>query len=59
MTPTTAGRPRAIDAPLSAEQEDRLAELLDELRPRLFALRQMRLSHLPMDGAPWRFGYGS
>ena len=26
---------------------------------RLFALRQMRLSHLPMDGAPWRFGYGS
>jgi chorismate synthase len=32
---------------------------LEEIRPRLFALRQMRLSHLPMDGAPWRFGYGS
>ncbi len=32
---------------------------LEEMRPRLFALRQARASHLPMDGAPWRFGYGS
>lgn len=32
---------------------------LDELRPRFAALRQLRLPELPMDGTPWRFGYGS
>lgn len=32
---------------------------LDELRPRFTALRQLRLPDLPMDGTPWRFGYGS
>jgi chorismate synthase len=32
---------------------------LEELRPRLHALRQARVSHLPMDAVPWRFGYGS
>ncbi|MBL8736612.1 MAG: chorismate synthase, partial [Planctomycetes bacterium] len=32
---------------------------LDELRPRFAALRQLRLPDLPMDGTPWRFGYGS
>lgn len=32
---------------------------LDELRPRFAALRQLRLADLPMDGTPWRFGYGS
>jgi len=30
---------------------------LDELRPRFEALRQARLDDLPMDNAPWRFGY--
>jgi chorismate synthase len=30
---------------------------LDELRPRFAALRQNRLADLPMDAAPWRFGY--
>jgi chorismate synthase len=30
---------------------------LDELRPRLAALRQSRLADLPMDNEPWRFGY--
>jgi chorismate synthase len=30
---------------------------LDELRPRFAALRQARLDDLPMDDAPWRFGY--
>lgn len=30
---------------------------LDELRPRFAALRQARLDDLPMDNAPWRFGY--
>ncbi len=30
---------------------------LDELRPRFDALRQARLSDLPMDNVPWRFGY--
>lgn len=30
---------------------------LDEIRPRLAALRQSRLSDLPMDNEPWRFGY--
>ncbi|MFO0275867.1 MAG: chorismate synthase, partial [Planctomycetota bacterium] len=59
--------PRAVpivEAALAIALCDALLEKLggdslDELRPRLFALRQMRLSHLPMDGAPWRFGYGS
>ena len=32
---------------------------LDELRQRFDALRQLRLPELPMDGTPWRFGYGS
>lgn len=32
---------------------------LDELRPRFDALRRLRLPELPMDGTPWRFGYGS
>ena len=31
MTPTTMGRPLALDAPLSLEQEERLAELVDAL----------------------------
>jgi chorismate synthase len=30
---------------------------LDELRPRFAALRANRLPDLPMDDAPWRFGY--
>ncbi|MEW5985336.1 MAG: chorismate synthase [Chloroflexota bacterium] len=30
---------------------------LVEIRPRLEALRRARLSDLPMDNAPWRFGY--
>ncbi len=30
---------------------------LDEMRPRFDALRRLRLDDLPMDGAPWRFGY--
>jgi len=32
---------------------------LDEMRPRFQAMRQLRLPELPMDGTPWRFGYGS
>ena len=32
---------------------------LDELRQHFDALRQLRLPELPMDGTPWRFGYGS
>jgi serine/threonine-protein kinase len=46
MTPTTAGRPRAIDAPLSAEQEDRLAMLLDELSAVRGGAAQARLESL-------------
>jgi chorismate synthase len=30
---------------------------LEEIRPRFLALRQARLEDLPMDDAPWRFGY--
>ena len=30
---------------------------IDEMRPRFEKLRQMRLDELPMDNAPWRFGY--
>jgi chorismate synthase len=59
--------PRAVpivEAALAIALCDALLEKLggdslEEIRPRLFALRQMRVSHLPMDGAPWRFGYGS
>jgi chorismate synthase len=31
---------------------------IDELRPRVNTLRRARLADLPMDGTPWRFGYG-
>jgi chorismate synthase len=59
--------PRAVpivEAMLAIVLADALLEKLggdsiEELRPRLHALRQARVSHLPMDGAPWRFGYGS
>ena len=59
--------PRAVpivEAMLAIELADALLEKLggdsiDEMRPRLHALRQARVSQLPMDGAPWRFGYGS
>jgi chorismate synthase len=30
---------------------------LDELRPRLAALRRAHLDDLPMDNREWRFGY--
>ncbi|MCL5275293.1 MAG: chorismate synthase [Chloroflexi bacterium] len=30
---------------------------IDEMRPRFAALRQLRLDQLPMDNAPWKFGY--
>lgn len=30
---------------------------LDEIRPRFEALRKSRLSDLPMDNRPWKFGY--
>lgn len=30
---------------------------VDEMRPRFAALRRLRLADLPMDAAPWRFGY--
>jgi chorismate synthase len=30
---------------------------IDEMRPRLSALRQSRLDDLPMDNEPWQFGY--
>ncbi len=30
---------------------------LEEMRPRFAALRQARLEDLPMDDAPWRFGF--
>jgi chorismate synthase len=30
---------------------------MDEQRPRFEALRKGRLEDLPMDGAPWKFGY--
>ena len=44
MTPSTASR--AIDAPLSPEQEDRLAELLDELSQVRGSAAQSRLESL-------------
>jgi chorismate synthase len=30
---------------------------MDEQRPRFEALKKGRLEDLPMDGAPWKFGY--
>jgi chorismate synthase len=30
---------------------------LEEMRPRFDALRRARLQDLPMDDAPWQFGY--
>ncbi len=59
--------PRAVpivEAMLAIVVADALLEKLggdsiDEMRPRLHALRQARVSQLPMDGTPWRFGYGS
>jgi chorismate synthase len=30
---------------------------LEEMEPRFTALRQARLSDLPMDDVPWQFGY--
>lgn len=57
--------PRAVpvgEAVLSIVLADALLEKLggdsmDEMRPRLKALRRARLSDLPMDDVPWRFGY--
>jgi serine/threonine-protein kinase len=46
MPTTTPGRPLAIDAPLSQEQEDRLAALLDELSETRGAAAQARLEAL-------------
>ena len=59
--------PRAVpiaEAMLAIVVADALLEKLggdslDELRPRADALRRARLADLPMDGTPWRFGYGS
>lgn len=31
---------------------------IDEMRPRFDSLRRLRTDELPMDAAPWRFGYG-
>jgi chorismate synthase len=58
--------PRAVpiaEAMLAIVLADALLEKLggdslDELRPRLQALRRARLEDLPMDAVPWRFGYG-
>ncbi len=58
--------PRAVpiaEAMVAIVLADALLEKLggdsfEEIRPRLHALRQCRASHLPMDGTPWRFGYG-
>jgi chorismate synthase len=30
---------------------------IDEMKPRFETLRQARLEDLPMDNAPWQFGY--
>ena len=59
--------PRAVavaEAMLAIVLADALLEKLggdsiEEMRPRLQALRQLRISQLPMHGATWRFGYGS
>lgn len=58
--------PRAVpiaEAMLAIVVADALLEKLggdsiDEMRPRLHALRQLRARDLPMAGTPWRFGYG-
>ncbi len=58
--------PRAVpiaEAMVAIVLADALLEKLggdsiDELRPRLHTLRRARLGDLPMDGVPWRFGYG-
>ncbi len=57
--------PRAVpvgEAMMAIVLADALAEKLggdsiDEMRPRFDALRQTRLSDLPMDNVEWRFGY--
>ena len=57
--------PRAVpvgEAVLSIVLADALLEKLggdsvEEMRPRLESLRRARLSDLPMDDIPWRFGY--
>jgi chorismate synthase len=57
--------PRAVaiaEAMLAIVIADALLEKLGgdslaEMRPRHQALRQLRLADLPMDNAPWRFGY--
>ncbi len=57
--------PRAVpvgEAVLSIVLADALLEKLGgdsvgEMRPRLNSLRRARLSDLPMDDVPWRFGY--
>jgi chorismate synthase len=57
--------PRAVpigEAMLAIVLADALMEKLggdsiDEMRPRFEALRQARLSDLPMDNVEWRFGY--
>jgi hypothetical protein len=46
MPTTSPGRPLAIDTPLSPEQEDRLAALLDELSETRGAAAQARLEAL-------------
>jgi chorismate synthase len=59
--------PRAVpiaEAMLAIVLADALLEKLggdaiDEMRPRLHALRQLRVSDLPMDDRPWQFGFGS
>jgi chorismate synthase len=59
--------PRAVpiaEAMLAIVLADALLEKLggdslDELRPRLHALRQLRRSDLPMTNEPWRFDFGS
>jgi len=57
--------PRAVpivEAMLCYVLADALLEKLGgdsiaEMRPRFDSLRQLRLDQLPMDNAPWRFGY--
>ncbi|MEZ6038607.1 MAG: chorismate synthase [Planctomycetota bacterium] len=59
--------PRAVpiaEAMLAIVLADALCEKLGgdslaEMRPRFDALRQLRLEDLPMDAAPWRFGFES
>jgi len=57
--------PRAVpiaEAMLAMILADALCEKLggdslDEMKPRHAALKQLRFEDLPMDNAPWRFGY--